>query len=546
MKYQTTCLARGALKVARMTCAILVTLLFLAMALTPHTALAMRSDEYFAKSDAFVADPRWANGVSWGQRPPKLSSYGSAGCFAYACDFTTYMYGIENYENGQVYYSVNEIRTGDVIRVEGHSIVILERIGNNLRTAEGAWVGDQVRVANPGYTISGGVILDPWGTVRPFVRGYHFDTGGATTRDVAVQTVRANTDEATGGIGTVTVRGWGYDTDDPSASIAVHVYIGGPAGTDSAEVHVLKTDQNRPDVNKAFGISGNHGFSATFNTNKRGEQPIFIYGIDLSGKGPNPLICNRKININSDTEPPVISNLTAQRLGTTTYRIDCDISDNLGQIVHISLPTWNNTTGRGEDAKWYDITDSLKSNGHLSYVVDTQVLETGGGESATYVSDIYVFDADDNRASARVVMDMSFDESMTDMHRLYNPHSGEHFYTASVGERDALVKLGWKSEGVGWIAPDLSDVPVFRLYNKYGGEHHYTTSESERDTLVAGGWTDEGIGWYSAGEDGVPLYRQYNPHAVSCNHNYTLSTGERDALVGLGWEDEGVGWYGLV
>ena len=92
-------------------------LLFLVATLIPSTALAMRSDEYFAKSDAFVADPRWANGTSWGQRPPKLSTYGSAGCFAYACDFTTYMYGIENYEQGQVYYSANEIRTGDVVRM---------------------------------------------------------------------------------------------------------------------------------------------------------------------------------------------------------------------------------------------------------------------------------------------------------------------------------------------------------------------------------------------------------------------------------------------
>jgi hypothetical protein len=35
------------------------------------------------------------------------------------------------------------------------------------------------------------------------------------------------------------------------------------------------------------------------------------------------------------------------------------------------------------------------------------------------------------------------------MHRLYNPNSGEHFYTASAGEQKHLVKVGWRDEGIG-------------------------------------------------------------------------------------------------
>ena len=37
-----------------------------------------------------------------------------------------------------------------------------------------------------------------------------------------------------------------------------------------------------------------------------------------------------------------------------------------------------------------------------------------------------------------------------DMYRLYNPNSGEHFYTASKGERNHLISLGWNDEGIGW------------------------------------------------------------------------------------------------
>ncbi len=132
------------------------------------------------------------------------------------------------------------------------------------------------------------------------------------------------------------------------------------------------------------------------------------------------------------------------------------------------------------------------------------------------------------------------------MYRLYNPNSGEHFYTSNTGERDNLVKLGWNYEGIGWYAPSKSSTPVYRLYNKNGGEHHYTASVTERDRLVKLGWNYEGIGWNSDDAQGVPIYRQYNPNAFANNHNYTASKTENDRLVSYGWRYEGVGWYGVA
>ena len=143
-----------------------------------------------------------------------------------------------------------------------------------------------------------------------------------------------------------------------------------------------------------------------------------------------------------------------------------------------------------------------------------------------------------------VMHDEDYD-SFISMHRLYNPNSGEHFYTAKEKERNALIKAGWHYEGVGWYAPDTSNTPVYRLYNKYAGDHHYTMKEAERDALVAAGWNDEGIGWYSDDNQEIPLYRQYNPNAVSGSHNYTTNRKENDALVKIGWIAEGIGWYGI-
>jgi surface protein len=131
------------------------------------------------------------------------------------------------------------------------------------------------------------------------------------------------------------------------------------------------------------------------------------------------------------------------------------------------------------------------------------------------------------------------------MYRLYNPNSGEHFYTKNGAERDHLARVGWRSEGTGWTAPTKSDTPVYRLYNANAGDHHYTRSMGERDMLVKAGWSYEGIGWYSSDTGAIPLYRQYNPNAKAGSHNYTASKAENDHLVRLGWRAEGIGWYGV-
>ena len=129
------------------------------------------------------------------------------------------------------------------------------------------------------------------------------------------------------------------------------------------------------------------------------------------------------------------------------------------------------------------------------------------------------------------------------MYRLYNPNSGEHFYTANFVEAKNIINAGWKYEMVGWNAP-TTGVPVYRLYNPNVGDHHYTLNASERDMLVNIGWRYEGIGWYSDVQKSVKLYRAYNPNAKSGSHNYTTNYGEQLSIVRAGWRDEGLAWYG--
>ena len=177
--------------------------------------------------------------------------------------------------------------------------------------------------------------------------------------------------------------------------------------------------------------------------------------------------------------------------------------------------------------------------------------------------------ADGTEQSASCEVIVNGEIPTNEMHRLYNPRSGEHFYTASTYERDILVGRGpWKYEGIAWHAPVESPYPVYRMYNPKSKAHHYTMDENERDTLCgmgshAGkgkGWNYEGIGWYSAIDaDGYnalseeekaqykPLHRLYNPrYPMVSAHHYTADTNEvRVLTTQKRWVYEGIAWYGV-
>lgn len=131
------------------------------------------------------------------------------------------------------------------------------------------------------------------------------------------------------------------------------------------------------------------------------------------------------------------------------------------------------------------------------------------------------------------------------VYRIYNPNSGEHFYTGNGTEVNNLKKAGWKDEGLGWFAPS-SGSNVYRLYNPNAGDHHYTMNLNEKNNLVKVGWKYEGVSWYSDNSKRKPLYRLYNPNAKKAGaHHYTPHKSERDNLKKAGWRDEGIGWWGV-
>ena len=196
-----------------------------------------------------------------------------------------------------------------------------------------------------------------------------------------------------------------------------------------------------------------------------------------------------------------------------------------------------------------DISASTNGDGTFTYKInsgDAVKLDESGKITAvkpgTSVIDVNVSETD-NYLAGYTAITVKVVENTVDMQRLYNPNTGEHFYTASAMEKNDLIKAGWNYEGFAWKSPSKSDTPVYRLYNPNAGDHHYTVSIKEKNDLVKAGWSYEGVGWYSDTAKSSPVYRVYNPNAKAGAHHFTKSKAEVEQLVKSGWKDEGVAFY---
>lgn len=95
----------------------------------------------------------------------------------------------------------------------------------------------------------------------------------------------------------VVLRGWAFDNDDCYQHIDIHVYIGGKAGDSNAELHVIKADKLRADINNAYNCGNYHGFSDAILTNKTGSQMVYVYAVNVGAGSTNPFIGKCSLSI---------------------------------------------------------------------------------------------------------------------------------------------------------------------------------------------------------------------------------------------------------
>jgi hypothetical protein len=106
-----------------------------------------------------------------------------------------------------------------------------------------------------------------------------------------------------------------------------------------------------------------------------------------------------------------------------------------------------------------------------------------------------------DEGSACFVLSQSFNATVP-LYRLYSPRTGDHFYTTNQDEADkAASSFGYNYEGIAcYVLHNRRNVsfalPLYRLYNSHSGDHFYTTSTAERDSAAQGGYTKEGVACY--------------------------------------------------
>lgn len=185
---------------------------------------------------------------------------------------------------------ISFVEPGDVIRADGHSAIVWKIIGSTIYVAQ-AW-GSQNNRVNWGTF---------WGTNNlptlsdilstSFVGIWKHPNSSSACKPIATL------DEASGGAGTITVRGWAFDRDALSAAVPIHVYVGGPAGS-GAKGYEIFADAGREDVDAAFpGVGIHHGFDSTITVSERGTQTLYFYACDLGSDLGNDQFATATVTI---------------------------------------------------------------------------------------------------------------------------------------------------------------------------------------------------------------------------------------------------------
>lgn len=158
-----------------------------------------------------------------------------------------------------------------------------------------------------------------------------------------------------------------------------------------------------------------------------------------------------------------------------------------------------------------------------------------------------------NPQEATITKDTTFTAKFgAAVYRLYNKNNGDHLLTKNKNEKNDIAAAGWILETndsnpygrAAFYVPVKDDSKgkkqVYRIYNPNSGEHFYSTNKAECDAAVKSGWrheTNEDYTWVSDGD--VKMYREFNPDVNTAgSHNFTTNKDEHEGVVKAGWRDE--------
>ena len=232
-------------------------------------------------------------------------------------------------------------------------------------------------------------------------------------------------DSVSGGTGTVHVRGWTFDIDDPTQSLSVHVYIGGSFGTPGVEGVQISANTPRKDVDNVYHTGEFHGFDAVIPTSKSGTQEIYVYAINI-GSGENTEIDHKTVYISPDTENPICESVYLSMITSESYRVCVVPKDNVG-LKSVRIATW--TQDDQSDLIWHD----ALFNGSETYYIDLYRSDYSKTKNSFYHNHIYIYDYAGNYAFAEKGMDYKITSDTGK-----SVSEGEYRIVTAVNENKAL------------------------------------------------------------------------------------------------------------
>ena len=115
-----------------------------------------------------------------------------------------------------------------------------------------------------------------------YIYGNDGSTQAIALNDFDTYNAEGNFETVTGGVGCVSIRGWAFDRSNKNESVYIHCYAKDSAGK-ATLIGITLANLERPDVNNAYSVGNNHGFSEKFITSLSGTYTIEASAINIGG-----------------------------------------------------------------------------------------------------------------------------------------------------------------------------------------------------------------------------------------------------------------------
>lgn len=337
----------------------------------------------------------YANIPIWGQY-----AYGPSGCAWFASARVKQLTGKgDTIYSGQSWYDSayssfgfsrgQNIAAPAIICWSGHVAILEKIVGDKAYISEG---GNSSVGGTNGYTIIREVNVSQVETINANFLGYvYFNNSDAT--DIANNPI-GFVDSIIAGDGYIDVKGWALDKDIVGMSIDVHIYIGGSCGTPGADGYSVKANVSRKDVDDVYHVGEFHGFETRIYTTRTGNQPVYVYAINVGDGNLNTELKNITVNISKDTEKPTITDIKVYDITKDGYTVSCKVADNC-KIAQVKFPSWNVVKN---EPLWID----GKIIGNTATARINIFDLSGVSREGLYNTHIYAYDASGNSHSVSI------------------------------------------------------------------------------------------------------------------------------------------------